>query len=138
MFIVITELDGLSHNPPPLGNASAEAITYLEQTLLAKRYRKLKIQTSKGNYVSDISFKEMFDFGEGENKRRNLDDLILGICFWHVSNQNNSTHQTRNDSDLNNIATVVLLTNDRNLRVKARARGIDVAGIRDFKKLLGR
>ncbi|CAG8506364.1 8390_t:CDS:2 [Paraglomus occultum] len=137
-LVVITELDGLSHNPPPLGSASAEAITYIEQTLLAKRYRKLKIQTSKGNYVSDINFKEMFDFGEGENKRKNLDDLILGICCWHISNQNSSTRQTRNDSDLNNSATVVLLTNDRNLRIKARARGIDVAVMQDFKKLLGR
>jgi protein SMG6 len=127
-------LVGLCHNPPPLGDASEKAIAYLEQTLLAKQFKKLKIQTSKGNYVSDISFKENFDFGEGEDRRKNLDDLILGICLWHFSRQHGNSSHTRNDSVQNNIAVVVLLTNDRNLRVKARARGIDVLGTRDFKK----
>ncbi|CAG8773004.1 17714_t:CDS:2, partial [Cetraspora pellucida] len=104
LLVIITELDGLKLNPPPLGTAAFEAITYLEQALSLSK--KPRVQTSKGNYVSGINFSEEFDFGDGEDKKKRLDDLILGIC--------------------NNNEAVVLLTNDRNLRVKARARGVEV------------
>ncbi|CAG8623546.1 16375_t:CDS:2, partial [Cetraspora pellucida] len=54
------------------------AITYIEQA-------KNSVQTSKGNYVSGINFSEEFDFGE--DKKKILDDLILGICLWHTKNR---------------------------------------------------
>ncbi|CAB4406875.1 unnamed protein product [Rhizophagus irregularis] len=124
--IVVTELDGLKYNPPPLGHAAHEALEYLNETLSTK---KIRIQTSKGNYLTDISFSEEFDFGNGEDKKKNLDDLILGICLWHSKhNEKNGLHDKSNE---NNEVTV-LLTNDRNLRVKARARGVNVVGVKDF------
>ncbi|CAG8583013.1 16157_t:CDS:2, partial [Cetraspora pellucida] len=81
-LVVIMKLDGLKLNPPPLGTAASEAITCLEQALPLSK--KLRVQTSKGNYVSGINFSEEFDFGE--DKKKNLDDLILGICLWHTKN----------------------------------------------------
>jgi protein SMG6 len=122
-------LDGLKFNPPPLGLAAHEALAYLNESLSSK---KIKIQTSKGNYLTDISFSEEFDFGNGEDKKKNLDDLILGICLWYSHDK--SDEENTNNDHKNEV--VVLLTNDRNLRVKARARGVDVVGMRDFTGLI--
>ncbi|GBC10647.1 hypothetical protein RclHR1_00980024 [Rhizophagus clarus] len=131
--IVVTELDGLKYNPPPLGNAAYDALEYLDEILSSK---KIRIQTSKGNYLTDISFSEEFDFGNGEDKKKNLDDLILGICLWHSKhNEKNGLHDKSKEEAINNDhknEVTVLLTNDRNLRVKARARGVDVVGVKDF------
>ncbi|CAG8796276.1 28038_t:CDS:2 [Gigaspora margarita] len=136
-LVVITELDGLKLNPPPLGTAASEAIKFLEQALSpSNRMKKLKVQTSKGNYVSGISFSEEFDFGDGEDKKKNLDDLILGICLWHAKNHAESSFNNHSEKESNNKEVVVLLTNDRNLRVKARARGVDVVSFQDFNELI--
>ncbi|CAG8469319.1 7825_t:CDS:2, partial [Scutellospora calospora] len=136
-LVVITELDGLKLNPPPLGTAASEAIAYLERALSSSnRMKKLKVQTSKGNYVSGINFSEEFDFGDGEDKKKNLDDLILGICLWHAKNRGDIGLHSKSEKEDNNNEVVVLLTNDRNLRVKARARGVDVVSFQDFTELL--
>ncbi|CAG8549996.1 4271_t:CDS:2 [Acaulospora morrowiae] len=131
-LVVVTELDGLKLNTPPLGTAASEALVFLEQALsMTNKMRKIKIQTSKGNYVSGINYSEEFDFGSGEGKKKNMDDLILGICLWHAKNrEENKSHESENNE------VIVLLTNDRNLRVKARARGIDVIGAQDFSGLI--
>ena len=130
-------MDGLKFNPPPLGLAAHEALAYLNESLSSK---KIKIQTSKGNYLTDISFSEEFDFGNGEDKKKNLDDLILGICLWHAEHrEKNGVHDKSDEEGANNDyknGMVVLLTNDRNLRVKARARGVDVVGMKDFTGLI--
>ncbi|CAH1763876.1 9022_t:CDS:2 [Entrophospora sp. SA101] len=112
-LVVVTELDGLKYNSSPL------------------------VQTSKGNYLTSIDFSEEFDFGDGEDKKRNLDDLILGICLWHSTNiDRKSLFDSNNGTGNNNSEIVVLVTNDRNLRVKARARGVDVVGVQDLYKLI--
>lgn len=129
-------MDGLKFNTPPLGTAASEAIAFLKQALSTSSKKKIKIQTSKGNYVSGINFSEEFDFGNGEDKKKNLDDLILGICLWHAKNHENSSHSKTSKEEINNDEAVVLLTNDRNLRIKARARGIDVIGAQDFVGLV--
>ncbi|CAG8626771.1 13671_t:CDS:2, partial [Cetraspora pellucida] len=82
---------------------ASEAITYLEQDL--SLFKKLRVQTSKGNYVSGINFSEEFDFGEGKGG--------------------------------NNNEAVILLTNDQNLRVKARARGVECKTELTLAKFVG-
>ncbi|CAI2167480.1 1867_t:CDS:2 [Funneliformis geosporum] len=136
-LVVITELDGLKLNPSPLGHAASEALIYLNEIIY--KSKKIKIQTSKGNYLPSINFSEEFDFGDGEDKKKNLDDLILGICLWHAKHHENhgtrdKSNEERNKDHKNEV--VVLLTNDRNLRVKARARGVDVVGVNDFTGLI--
>ncbi len=132
-------MDGLKFNPPPLGSAASEALAYLKE-ILSNKSKKVKIQTSKGNYLTGINFREEFDFGDGEEKKKNLDDLILGICLWHTEHHEKNgvrdkTNEKRTNNDYKN-EVVVLLTNDRNLRVKARARGVDVVGVKDFTGLV--
>ncbi|CAG8775125.1 11575_t:CDS:2, partial [Racocetra fulgida] len=73
---------------------------------------------------------EEFDFGDGEDKKKNLDDLILGICLWHTKNHGDNGFHSKTENGSDNNEAVVLLTNDRNLRVKARARGVEEYNIR--------
>lgn len=176
-LVVITELDGLKKkatDPEPqaqrLGEEALEAIRYLEQSI--KSYsRILKIQTSKGNYLRDLSIRNeqinFQDFGTTSsavastaaggsgfittNAAKNLDDVVLRATSWqleHFSNRllpsqipkasvtstdRESDHQKFRDPENSNQddhqnddepEKVILLTLDRNLRLKARARGI--------------
>lgn len=164
-LVVITELDGLkkrSSDQEPqarrLGEEALEAIKYLEQSI--KSYSKvLKIQTSKGNYLRDLSIRNeqinFQDFGatsgtSGQtgangfittNAARNLDDVVLRAASWqleHFSNRlpssfsrpstlldepKNKEHGGPAD-EMDQPEKVILLTLDRNLRLKARVRGI--------------
>lgn len=174
-LVVITELDGLkkrSSDQEPqarrLGEEALEAIKYLEQSI--KSYSKiLKIQTSKGNYLRDLSIRNeqinFQDFGATSgnpgqtgangfittNAARNLDDVVLRAASWqleHFSNRlpssfarpstlldqpKNKEHDGPAD-EMDQPEKVILLTLDRNLRLKARVRGILAA---DEKQIIG-
>ncbi|KAI8391194.1 uncharacterized protein BYT42DRAFT_641709 [Radiomyces spectabilis] len=118
-LVVITELDGLCGNSPPLGTTAMDALKLIEDTLADKqRYKRgLRIQTSHNNFLSDISIRsEQFVFGETD---KNLDDLVLSTClWWNRSAPDNGSPST--------CARVCLVTGDRNLSVKARARDVEV------------
>ncbi|KAF9981256.1 hypothetical protein BGZ75_007477 [Mortierella antarctica] len=160
---VITELDGLKNNPAPLGPAAASALTYLEGCLAMRpRLRRLKIQTSRGNYMNDLSFRvesfnydkqqsyqqqqqhthrrttsngggleseEDYDGDEEIMRNHNVDDFILGLCLWHQENGQASLVQKPTPQG------IYLVTDDRNLRVKARARSVDVLGKDDLMRM---
>ncbi|KAH9445831.1 hypothetical protein Pst134EB_023664 [Puccinia striiformis f. sp. tritici] len=150
-LVVITELDGLKKRindtedlqSQKLGEEAFEAITFLESSI--KTYAKiLKIQTSKGNYLRDLSIRnEQINFQDSSsttnrfittNTARNLDDVVLRATSWqleHFSNRLPSSTNLPSSSEVHNDGEqsetpekVVLLTLDRNLRLKARARGI--------------
>lgn len=159
---VITELDGLKNNPAPLGPAASSALTYLEGCLAMRpRLRRLKIQTSRGNYMNDLSFRvesfnydkqqsyqqqqqhhrrtasngggleseEDYDGDEEIMRNHNVDDFILGLCLWHQENGIASPVQKQTPQG------IYLVTDDRNLRVKARARSVDVLGKDDLMRM---
>ncbi|KAA1064123.1 hypothetical protein PGT21_014684 [Puccinia graminis f. sp. tritici] len=163
-LVVITELDGLKKRASDpesqsrrSGEEALEAIKYLEQSI--KSYSKvLKIQTSKGNYLRDLSIRNeqinFQDFGATSNDSsaggnskvnngfittnaaRNLDDVVLRATTWqleHFSTRlptslskaaSGGTEDDKSDEEKTEPEKVVLLTLDRNLRLKARARGI--------------
>ncbi|GJJ74460.1 hypothetical protein EMPS_06818 [Entomortierella parvispora] len=169
---VITELDGLKNNPPPLGPSAASALTYLETCLAMRpKPRRLKIQTSRGNYMNDLSFRvESFNYekqrqhqqhrrktssgGDGEEtddmyqdedeeimRNHNVDDFILGLCLWHQDKKSAATAPSSSSSPSLQSTTqggVYLVTDDRNLRVKARARNMDVLGKDDIGRMTAR
>ncbi|KAF9433474.1 hypothetical protein BGZ76_009409 [Entomortierella beljakovae] len=162
---VITELDGLKNNPAPLGPAAAGALNYLEGCLAMRpKPRRLKIQTSRGNYMNDLSFRvESFNYekqpqsqhqhrktasggvshyyddrdneeygGDEEIMRNhNVDDFILGLCLWHQENLPSISSPAGSPlmgSLGKHGSGIYLVTDDRNLRVKARARSVEVLG----------
>jgi len=167
---VITELDGLKNNPPPLGPSAASALTYLETSLAMRpKPRRLKIQTSRGNYMNDLSFRvESFNYekqrqhqqhrrkassgGDGDEtdemyqdedeeimRNHNVDDFILGLCLWHQDKKSTASSSS-SSSSLQSTAqgSIYLVTDDRNLRVKARARNMDVLGKDDIGRMTAR
>ncbi|SCV69696.1 BQ2448_1090 [Microbotryum intermedium] len=137
---VITELDGLRRNESPLGVAATEAIDYLEATIRTHG-RYLKVLTSRGNYLSDLTIRsESIDFSSQDrpdgpsfshDSARSMDDVILRAVSWqkeHFSNRIALLNPEKARSPItNDISQVVLVTFDRNLRLKAKARGLDAA-----------
>lgn len=123
-FVVITELDGLRSSTQKLGSAAQEAIKLIEG-VLAKKQRQnqsLRVQTSHNNFMSDISIRsEQFVFGETD---KNLDDLVLSACLWWIAQPHDK-----------NTVPVCLVTGDRNLSVKARARDVQVAPVSAIMQL---
>ena len=85
---MITELDGLRRNATALGSAASAAITYLESAIRTHA-RHLKVQTSRGNYLKDLSIRsEAIDFagssadGLSHDFARSMDDVILRAVGW--------------------------------------------------------
>jgi len=154
----IMELDGLASNPTALGEAAKAAIEFV-----ASRVRShsdaLKVQTSRGNYLSSLSVRvEQVDFDDPGSWERSMDDLILKAAIWqddHWVDRSALLKVEQSGERLKGAAKVVLLSLDRNrelssvnslfttsnalifsVRLKARARHLDAASERDLGALL--
>lgn len=129
-LVVVTELDGLRTNPSTLGRAAKEALEYLEKLLPpntphASRPHNVRIQTSHNNFLHDISVRsEQFMWGETD---RNLDDLVLSVCLWWTLQPATGVPP--------GVEKACLVTSDRNLSVKARARDLRVADTQSLARI---
>lgn len=162
---VVTELDGLSKEPAPLGTSAKAAVQYLENKIRShgKHSSSLKIQTTKGNYLSDLLIRtenhqtastamlqESNSVGGGG--KGNMDDRILSVAVFqqeHFMDRSGllrpspstsasmsiPTAQARNGSEAK--LKVLLVTFDRNLRLKARSRGIEAADEKEMEGIWG-
>lgn len=134
---VVMELDGLkSNSSSQLSEAADSALSYIT-THIRSHAMSLKVQTSKGNYLTTLNVRtEEVDFTRTE---RNMDDLILKTAIWHDEHWTDRSAMLKEDErakDIPNPVKVVLLSLDRNLRLKARARQLPAAGVKDFAMLL--
>ncbi|KAL8283301.1 hypothetical protein RQP46_005711 [Phenoliferia psychrophenolica] len=141
---VITELDGLKKNASALGSAAAAAITYLEASI-RQRSRHLKVQTSRGNYLKDLSIRsEAIDFAGSDafahDFARSMDDVILRAVAWQQDHFVSRLALVNPQADRRRVpdeaSHVVLVTFDRNLRLKARARGLDATDEKGLGQIL--
>ncbi|KAJ7134972.1 hypothetical protein C8R43DRAFT_894524 [Mycena crocata] len=134
---VIMELDGLSSNPSQLGEAAQAAMTYLSSHIRSHAI-SLKVQTSKGNYLTSLNVRaEQVDFADGTSER-SMDDLILKAAIWqdeHWVDRSAMLKSTDVTSDSTTVK-VVLLSLDRNLRLKARSRQLPAASEKDLATIL--
>lgn len=115
---VIMELDGLAtSDSPQLAQASKAALSFVSSNLKTLS-TSLKIQTSRGNYLSSLNVRtEQVDFGDRDSWERNVDDLILRAAVWHDEHwfdRSGLLKPSGATPDLKNIAKVVLLSLDRN------------------------
>ncbi|ORY21103.1 hypothetical protein BCR39DRAFT_474669 [Naematelia encephala] len=131
---VVTELDGLSKSTPPLGLAAQSAITYLESRIRTHSLC-LKIQTSRGNYLSDLLIRT-----ETHNDRssKTMDDLILGIASFQAEHFVDRSALLGASGAGPGATKVLLITFDRNLRLKARSVGVDAADEKEMASILGK
>ncbi|GFQ74680.1 hypothetical protein TNCT_681411 [Trichonephila clavata] len=137
-LIVINELNGLTrgkrineHSTPEhtsrVTTLSREAIHFLEEQF-ASRHPHLRAITSKGSILDTISFRSE---EIGKNKGTN-DDLILNCCVSYCKDRAEKYMPKNPDDNITLFREVVLLTDDRNLRIKALAHHVPVRDLLSF------
>ncbi|KAK2537474.1 hypothetical protein Q9233_002778 [Columba guinea] len=138
-LIVINELDGLAKGPEMEHRAAGYArqvqerarksIEFLEERF-ESRDNCLRALTSRGNELESISFRSEDTTGQQGNN----DDLILSCCLHYCNDKAKDFMPTNKDDPIRLLREVVLLTDDRNLRVKALTRNVPVRDIPTFLK----
>lgn len=152
---VIMELDGLSVNTSQLGEAAQEALSFITSHLRTHR-TSLKVQTSKGNYLTSVSIRtEQVDFTDKASWEHCMDDLILKAAVWqdeHWVDRSALLKVGTSPRTMTNAVKVVLLSLDRNcecfrtivstnsnlppVRLKARSRQLPAAAEKDLAAIL--
>ena len=150
------ELDGLARNvSPQLADAAAAAINYLASHVRSHAV-SLKVQTSKGNYLSSLNVRmEEVDFtSDRTSNERTMDDLILKAAIWqdeHWQDRSGMLKVTPGEAGgPSNAVKVAFVSLDRNrmsyfslspfpmlmiislVRLKARSRQLAAAGEKDL------
>uniref|UniRef100_A0A4W6FKR4 Telomerase-binding protein EST1A n=1 Tax=Lates calcarifer TaxID=8187 RepID=A0A4W6FKR4_LATCA len=153
-LIVITELDGLAKGQDNFGggvgsggrnigsrgnyNVSAAhvrsvqekarlAVGFLEKGFEA-REPCLRALTSRGNQLESIAFRSEDTSGQQGNN----DDVILSCCLHYCKDKAKDFMPDQRNGTVRLQREVVLLTDDRNLRVKALTRNVPVRDIPAF------
>ncbi|XP_030648686.1 telomerase-binding protein EST1A [Chanos chanos] len=142
-LIVITELDGLAKglenreggDSGGVGGAHARlvqerakaAVTFLERSF-ETREPCLRALTSRGNQLESIAFRSEDTSGQQGNN----DDVILSCCLHYCKDKARDFMPAQPDGPIRLRREVVLLTDDRNLRVKALTRNVPVRDIPAF------
>jgi protein SMG6 len=121
--LVINELDGLKVNPPPLGNAASEAVSFVEQALLAK---KLRVITQQGSGLTNLALRSQ------QLLSKNTDDGAGSIDAFII--QTVKDQMDRHAGKLPNAEKAVLVTGDRSMRVISKARGVQAFTAGDLRK----
>uniref|UniRef100_A0A4W3IPX2 Telomerase-binding protein EST1A n=1 Tax=Callorhinchus milii TaxID=7868 RepID=A0A4W3IPX2_CALMI len=138
-LIVINELDGLAKGQDPdycggnhakvVQEKAKKAIDFLEQKF-ETRDSCLRALTSRGNELESIAFRSEDTTGQQGNN----DDLILSCCLHYCKDKAKDFMPMRKDEPIRLRRDVVLLTDDRNMRVKALTRNVPVRAIPSFLK----
>jgi protein SMG6 len=121
---VVMELDGLATNSSALGNAAQDAIAYISSRIHTHNL-SLKVQTSKGNYLTTLTVRtEQLDFAGGDDRDRNVDDLILKAAIWQDEHwvDRSSLLGQKSEENPEGAAKVILLSLDRNREFKLSAK----------------
>ncbi|KAL1728623.1 hypothetical protein EV714DRAFT_285553 [Schizophyllum commune] len=131
---VIMELDGMVSGGSELAGPASEAVEYIASTVRVHGV-SLKVQTTRGNYLATLSIRtEEIDFAGAE---RSMDDLILKAALWHQAHwADRSAFLQGSQVEDAQAEKVVLVTLDRNLRLKARSRELPAASERDLAGIL--
>ena len=126
---VVNELDGLKKGPDGVREQASAAFEFLEAEFARKNFL-LKVQTRKGSYLHNLSLRVEGSEGlPGIPMKHTNDDVILECCVLQQQRPMESRPTP-------NASAAVLLTDDRNLKVKALAKGVPVADSFDFERAL--
>ncbi|XP_068600684.1 telomerase-binding protein EST1A [Brachionichthys hirsutus] len=150
-LIVITELDGLAKGQDNFGigmgsagrsagnynvsvarartvqDQARSAVTFLEKGFEA-REPCLRALTSRGNQLESIALRSEDTSGQQGNN----DDVILSCCLHYCKDKAKDFMPNQRNGTVRLQREVVLLTDDRNLRVKALTRNVPVRDIPAF------
>ncbi|KAF4082130.1 hypothetical protein AMELA_G00148130 [Ameiurus melas] len=138
-LIVITELDGLAKGQECrdvdsiaaharlVQDSAKAAVAFLEKGFEA-REPGLRALTSRGNQLESIAFRSEDTSGH----KGNNDDVILSCCLHYCQDKAKDFMPAQRDGPVRLRREVVLLTDDRNLRVKALTRNVPVRDVPAF------
>uniref|UniRef100_A0A7N8Y167 Telomerase-binding protein EST1A n=1 Tax=Mastacembelus armatus TaxID=205130 RepID=A0A7N8Y167_9TELE len=136
-LIVITELDGLAKGQDNFGGGAGPgvrtgsrarlAVAFLEKGFEA-REPCLRALTSRGNQLESIAFRSEDTSGQQGNN----DDVILSCCLHYCKDKAKDFMPDQKNGTVRLQREVVLLTDDRNLSVKALTRNVPVRDIPAF------
>ncbi|XP_029466933.1 telomerase-binding protein EST1A isoform X2 [Rhinatrema bivittatum] len=138
-LIVINELDGLAKGQESDCRAGGHARLVQEKAksaveFLEERFESrdpfLRALTSRGNELESIAFRSEDTTGQ----KGNNDDLILSCCLHYCKDKAKDFMPASKDEPIRLRREVVLLTDDRNLRVKALTHHVPVRDISAFLK----
>ncbi len=139
-LVVMNELDGLAKGAPDSAkkySSKEHAAMVAENALralafLRERPPNVKCVTSKGTLLATLGVTTEEDGGKGG---LNNDDLILETCVNLCSPSSQAPPQQQQQDRMRVVQRdVVLLTEDRNLKVKAHVTDIPVNKLTDFMK----
>ena len=119
--------DSIEHAEMVQRNAK-KAMEFLHEKF-EKRERNLKALTSQGSTLETIQFRSEELKAQGTN-----DDLILGCCLHYCRDNARDFMPNDKNAAIHLFREVVLLTEDRNLRLKAHTRNVPVKNIINFCK----
>ncbi|PWW79037.1 hypothetical protein C7212DRAFT_167186 [Tuber magnatum] len=127
--VVITELLGLTNSTGSVGDDAKAAMIAIHEALTDKR--DVKVVTAKGNNVTSIGFyKEQLE-KSGDDEQRKIDDIII-----ETTKLQGEARRQAVPGDYGDYEAAVLITEDRNMRVKANARGVTAIPTSALKKVL--
>ncbi|XP_061660407.1 telomerase-binding protein EST1A isoform X2 [Syngnathoides biaculeatus] len=146
-LIVITELDGLAKGQDASGlgggrggghvpaaahvrnvqEKARRAVQFLEEAFEVREPR-LRALTSRGSQLESIAFRSEDTSGQQGNN----DDVILSCCLHYCQDKAKDFMPHQRNGTVRLHREVVLLTDDRNLRVKALTRNVPVRDIPAF------
>ncbi|BFZ18618.1 hypothetical protein BsWGS_21657 [Bradybaena similaris] len=138
-LVVINELDGLTrgardhqYDSPDhahMVKCQAQAAIEFLQTEFEHKNTHLRAQTSKGSILETIAFTSEESDSSGVN-----DDIILNCCLHYCKDMAREFMPRDRDQPVRLYREVVLLTDDRNLRLKAHTCNVPVKDVPSFKK----
>jgi hypothetical protein len=130
VLTVISELYKLSARDDLVGNASLSAIQQLESTQRSFP-NNLKIQTSRGTYIRDITGNHNTSSEDGDTSK--IDEMVLKAAQWLLQNWLDKrgtlgfNAEERNKAVPEDASRVVIVTNDEaGLGKKATTKGLHI------------
>jgi predicted ribonuclease YlaK len=153
---VVAELDGLSKQTADreaAGLQARAALSYLKDNI-RKYSTQLKVQTTKGNYLTHLNVRtEMRENGQGPGGRGvNMDERILGVAEFQrdqwvdrsillqplraAEGAQMAAVKAEQEGGGKDKAKVVLVTMDRNLRLRAMGRGVEAVGEKEIRAVV--
>lgn len=140
-LVVLNELEGLAKgaaqgtdrhldNSPEhiavVTRHANQALSYIEAEYKARNIH-IRVQTSKGSILDSLAFRSEECDTVGNN-----DDLILSCCLHYCKDMARDFMPKEKDSPVRLFRDVVLLTDDRNLRLKAHTSNVPVKDVPAF------
>ncbi|CAF4834833.1 unnamed protein product [Rotaria socialis] len=137
-LIVICELDKLSvttiadddsyEHAEMVRRQSIQAVKMIEECFASKE-RRVQAMTGEGTVLDSIQFRNEV------KKNESNDDTILGCCLKYCRDNPREFFPQNKDGAIRLHREVVLITDDRNLRLKAQARNVPVKDLMKFFEL---